>query len=197
MSFFESTSIEQTEQAGPLSVSFFSLHRGQYIHYWRSSLAANATPMYQWVVWQGLCVSFRSPRDLHSLPQKCSSGVWPVSGQRQNFGYLDDELTWKFLFSEYKVLKDDLKIRSFMAFRERQEVNLTPTMAATFIHEIGLQPNKGHISSWAVAHHLSVGEPAIYSGWGQWWLWVINTCKHRSRQCLGCLLTVGDSAKRV
>jgi len=29
-----------------------------------------------------------------------------------------------------------------------------------------LQPNKGHTSSWAVAHHLSVGGPAAYSGWG-------------------------------
>ena len=40
-------------------------------------------------------------------------------------------------------------------------------IVASLIHEIGLQPNKGHISSWAVAHHLSVGEPAVYSEWGQ------------------------------
>jgi len=43
----------------------------------------------------------------------------------------------------------------------------TSQIVASLMHEIGLQPNKGHISSWAVAHHLSVGEPAVYSGWGQ------------------------------
>jgi len=38
-------------------------------------------------------------------------------------------------------------------------------IAAIFIHEVGLQPTWGHVSSWATAHHLSIGEAAAFAGW--------------------------------
>jgi len=63
-----------------------------------------------------------------------------------------------------KYLKTRTRLK--LGDTSRNELKTTcSTMAATFIHEIGLRLNKGHVSSWAVAHHLFVGEPAVYSGW--------------------------------